>query len=223
MMTSSLCSRLRPTFREAFGHYGCFLSKLEAVPDPPDPPDQQWTLNHNGVNSCIEVPPWQPAGAYEIEFDMYSLPFQSWNYLYDTKNPNRNFVVIDGASNTFRFSSAWCSVFIDDVQVQDRKFNPSGFHHVKIVGVKAGVGGMVRLGARSSDLSTPQSFKGQLSNIKLTDLDNPANSRVYPCIIRSETEPDSTVVVDELGGQHGTAINFGGPGQAYSPLMGAQE
>ncbi|WP_257285992.1 hypothetical protein, partial [Endozoicomonas sp. SESOKO1] len=186
----------------------------------PDPSGVQWTLNHNGVNSFIEIPEWQPAGAYEVECDMYSLPFESWKYIYDTHSP-RNYVVIDGGSNTLRFDARWVQVFVDGVQIQDKRFTPNGPHHVKVLGIKAGIGRTNRLGGRSSH-QTVQSFKGQLTNIKLTDLDNPGNSRFYPMIIRSETMPGATEIEDVLGGHHGQAINFGTE-SLWVPLLGARE
>ena len=54
-------------------------------------------------------------------------------------------------------------------------------------------------------------FNGQISNLRLTDLDTPSNSRYYPSTIISATQPTTTVLVDELGDgtlTNGTLTNF---------------
>ena len=64
-------------------------------------------------------------------------------------------------------------------------------------------------------------FTGQITNLRLTDLDTPANSRFYRSVISSETMPDSLVLVDELGdgSTNGTLTDFPAT-QRWVPVLG---
>ena len=67
-------------------------------------------------------------------------------------------------------------------------------------------------------------LNGQIHSIRLTDLDNPANSRFYPAIIRSRTMPAIWVLVDELGdgSTNGTLTNFPAA-QPWVPVLGTNQ
>lgn len=198
---------------------GCVLStaqKQMILNQYPPENSTKWTPNYNGVNSYVSIPEWKPTGKFEIECDVYLDSIKAWRMIIGT-----DLALSDGlywqVDAEGKIPNTDQSVGIG---LNKLKYSyPSGVSKrtVKYIGASK-----KRDGSGFQDF-----FKGQISNVRLTDLDNPSNSRYYPGIVYTYEDPysptvsmpSSTVLVDEISGQHGTMTNFGTT-QPYVPLLG---
>ena len=159
----------------------------------------EWTPNFNGVNSYLLIPEWIPTGLFEIECDIYLAGTSYWQYFTSTKY--RNFSISCGAKYAYGGSIQLATLFIDGVVVEPQTDTTKGFHTLKFTGNYVLENGFTVFGARvnNSNDGYMDHLKGQISSLKLTDLENPANSRHYKSVIKSSSMPTTTVLKDELG------------------------
>lgn len=179
-----------------------------------------WTPNYDN-RSYIEIPPWKVGSVdeglyrdfsisgeficnnpYDQEGAILDLPRsgETFAYVLLRKNRNSNNLrfyyngsgigtnIENGCRYTFKMSresSGLTQLFLNDQLVDERNQNPHRDNDTE------GTFWFGRYG--NSYLS------GQLHNVKLTDNSNPENSRYYPSIIRSPTQPDTLTLKDEWG------------------------
>ena len=169
-----------------------------------------WTPNYSGAG-FVQIPEWRPAGSYRVELDFYADSSR-------TNNPS----LILGGSHTLESIylnislDSRVQLFVDSIAVISIPGVPSDTllnctitnidnNLSLIVGDGSGSAtnvpfmndeGVTRIG---NSTSSNNPFDGQIRNLRLTDIDNPQNSRFYPSIIRSENMPTDLVLVDELG------------------------
>lgn len=193
----------------------------------------EMTLNYNGVNSYVEIPEWKPGGEFEIECDVYvsgngiyaplRTPSSTWAvYVHDYVN-----LKVDAKYTSLQINGVDSTITGDYVSNALNK----GFNKLSLTG---GVGIVITgIGCGQSDRN---SFKGQISNLKLVDKENPENSRFYPGIVYSYVDPDatdvpmpdSTVLVDEWCAETELTSNISGTarvedGWTYLPRTSAED
>ncbi|WP_448216275.1 hypothetical protein [Endozoicomonas sp. 2B-B] len=146
-----------------------------------------WTPNFNGINSYVEIPEWKPEGAFEIEIGIKG------------QSVNRNTTLINDIGNSI---AVYWDARDGDVSVKrlpspSPLFLPIGEKGtIRVTGESwSNYSGFVVIGKTENNESG--FFKGQISNIKLTDHSNLSNSRFYECIICSEKMPTTTLLEDK--------------------------
>ncbi len=139
--------------------------------------NSEWTPNYNGVNSCVEIPEWKPAG--EFECDLTTI----------VKASTFSFIMGNTAKdNFFGFKTTGQGVYCSSNMQFVVSPSETGFSKAKLTG-NSGCS-LNEIGCRGKR----DFFKGQISNLKLIDKENPENSRFYPGVIYSYVDPDATEV-----------------------------
>lgn len=171
-----------------------------------------WTSHLNGVNSYGEFDIWQPQGPFDIEFDYYLPEIKANMYFLEGRlygGSGRGFLyILDDGQIRSAYSGG---IFIDGIATNHIE---TGYHNLKITGASSGD---VRLiGARWSG----GNFKGQITNLKLTDHLDSKKSRVYENIIASSEMPNQVRLKDNLGdgSTDGVLYNLGTT-DSYVPLL----
>ena len=146
----------------------------------------------------VEIPEWRPVrGVIEIDLYIMQAP-ASREYVFDGRDAltdNDRFGILTVETDLTQFISNDAritqTIFINGVSESPYIL---GINNIRIETINPA--GIVRFGSRWNNVGF---FDGQIHSIRLTDLDNPENSRFYPSVIRSESIPDDLVLVDELG------------------------
>ncbi|WP_163370930.1 hypothetical protein [Endozoicomonas acroporae] len=160
-----------------------------------------FTPNYNGVNSYVEIPEWKPEGDFEIECDVYVTSIGTYKSVI---GDSADFSLI-GTRESFDY---W---YFDNQKTTMPLTN--GFQHLRFASKDYSQVPSYRRNAKilgayfSRAGSIAANFKGQISNLRLIDLDNPSNSRYYPGVIYSYVDknatdvpmPQSAVLMEEWG------------------------
>ncbi len=177
-----------------------------------------WTLNYSRMG-YVAIPEWRPAGRFRVEFTMRVVdPAHLAQHLFDnTAEPgNRTVIFLQSAQRNIFYQGS-----SSPTRITVTSFEYENSMVVSLDADATGVSGFTGfnlIGIRSNLI---EAFDGQLHTIRLTDLENPSNSRFYPSIIRSDTMPSELVLVDELGdgATNGTLTNFPAA-QPWVPVLG---
>ena len=197
----------------------------EGLQDPiPAPTRHDWTVNYN-AQAYVQVPEWESSNG-QVEFELFLGSTNEQNFIAPSgSDAFANPVVLTLRSGEFGCSSnRRITSFIDNTQLI-RGANGGVFSQVGVlyrVRIEISENASVLFLAASS--SRTNFSIGQISNLRLTDLDNPANSRHYPSVINAADMPDSAVLVDVLGdGSTDGVITNPDPNQPYAPLLGQNQ
>ena len=171
--------------------------RSESMADNIQPFLPVWTPNYNNLTSYIDIPPFFPSGAnWQFEADLHALDTITDHYVYEGRDDNgivaHGYFLIhpNGATD-----SPSATIYINGVE--DARIYTGVTASVRVVhGTLTDARSLRRLGARYNGR---QLFNGQMSNIRITDLDNPDNSRQYPSVIESVTMPSTIILRESMG------------------------
>lgn len=150
------------------------------------------------------IPAWTvTAGPYEIEFDVVfpTTTVGSIKVFFDSVDANNRTFFYLSATGALRFSGA-TTMYVDGVAAADNSVNhplDGAVHHIKLV--NTGTVNITNIYRKYDDTyhNTCAMF-----NLRLTDVNNPANSRFYPM----DGDGSSSVITDtSTNSQHGTWYN----------------
>ena len=163
----------------------------------------QWTPNYSGAG-FVQITEWEPDNNFEItvvfyrdqtavDSDIWGHRTQNNKLIYQQSTntirlrPNPGGALLElsgilGGLNFLRLSKTGTDI-VADLNGSETTIPNVSFSEINVFGASNGV----------------LEWDGQIHTIRLTDLDNPANSRFYRSIIDSVTLPDSLVLRDELG------------------------
>ena len=170
---------------------------------------REWTPNFSGAG-FISIPDWRPSGDYRIEVSIYIREHKDFNTIFDNSNePNdsESWVGSSGAltwrprlTNRLNISSIPENAIIDIVESRvgnEYRLEAIGRNFTMPVGLNTDQGDLIN-GIGGINTGNTK-LNGQIRNLRLTDLDNPSNSRFYPLTLEATTRPTTTTAVDELG------------------------
>ena len=177
----------------------------------PDLP--RWTPNYSGAG-YVQILEWRPEGAYSIEVDyLIRAPNGGNAPVITVDHSNATLTDLYGIYQNSDGESVWVGAayderFINGVMVSGNNVYTTPYEGVIQIRVRrnsAPLAGYTTIGD-----NIPVRIEGQISSLRLTDLDTPSNSRYYPSTISSETQPTTLTLVDELGDgtTDGTLTNF---------------
>ena len=133
----------------------------------------------NGTNLYGTIPTWTVTGPYEIEFDVVfpTTTVGSIKVFFDSADANNRTFLYLSATGAMRFSGA-ITMYVDGVATADNAVNhplDGAVHHIKLV--NTGTVNLTNIYRKYDDTyyNTCAMF-----NLRLTDVNNPANSRFYP-------------------------------------------
>lgn len=200
-----------------------------------------FTPYYNGVNTYVELPEWKPKGDWEIECYVRALSpsaITSWDYIIDFRDGNDGLRIVWAKGYNGSLFGHGIDSTADKVPLATLTEMQQGVHIKLTRQMMIDVGmplnntfrNMTTIGSR---FNKPTScFKGQISNLKLIDKENPSNSRFYPGVIYSYVDPDatnvpmpvSTVLIDEWCEAENVKYDFtlnNQVGQPESELLGS--
>ena len=156
----------------------------------PAPIRYDWTVNYDDA-PYVQIPEWAVING-RVSFDVLaSSLLNSNNYIFDGRTTDstgndRGFInyEINGDIQFHSLSNINIPINIDTGVFYNFEADYRNAF-ITIIGTRFSI--------------ADQHWQGQISNLRLTDLDNPANSRHYPGIINAASMPESTVLVDVLG------------------------
>lgn len=156
---------------------------------------EDWTPAFNN-SQWVEIPEWVSPNACELSFvaDIDSLSGN--NYMVVGKEPRSSAerMAVGILSNGTWYAHNVTDFMVDGVPASHGDVAPtSGTHHVSCT-VTAGAY-IDYLGRQYN--TTAGGLIGSLTDFRLIDNTNPENSRYYPLVINSATQPDTLVAVDE--------------------------
>lgn len=171
-------------------------ARVESMTGNTPPVLPVWTPNHNNMTSCIDIPPFSPSGAsWRFEADLYALDTITNHYVYEGRDDNgivaHGYFLVhpNGVTN-----SPGATIFVNGVE--GAQVQTAVTSHVRVVHDSITDARMLRrIGARYNGM---QVYHGQIRNVRITDIDDPANSRHYPLTIHSKTMPGTVEVIDRL-------------------------
>lgn len=162
-----------------------------------------WTPNYTG--GYVQIPPFTPTSSNnEITLQV------KWE---DSGDPSRPYGLFGGSVagktlwcvwRTTGWSLSGVEIWVDGVS---RGSLVSG----KTQSIRVRVGEGLSISRVGSNDSGSQKWEGRLWDIKMSDLDNPANSRHYPSSLDELAEPTTLVLEDTLSSKNGTLTNFTSP------------
>lgn len=191
---------------------------------------RQWTPNYSGVGYVV-IPAWQPAGDFEISFQTLRKDVFRVDTFLSGLLQLRDTTVLDTGGG-FRFFSyigvGLGAIAAVRVTADLNNVEASSIDNVLTLDVdgmtNSVTGGIHRNIEVIGGRSTVSQLDGQLYNLRLTDLDNPSNSRFYPSLIESVDMPDGLELVDELGPKDITnTVRPGGRGNGNEQITSYSE
>lgn len=162
-----------------------------------------WASGYNGVNAFGEIQVWSTLGKCEISCDVYVN--DTHGYIF-TSGDRRTRFYLRSTGLTFvgdAGSQIPLEAYIDGDAVDVNGDHPLGIGWHQLRAVYA-TGSVRFIGSRHDGA---EAWNGQISNIKLTDLEDPENTRFYDGILKTYVDPDSSdvsvptdfVLVDRFG------------------------
>ena len=134
----------------------------------------------NGTNLYGTIPTWTvTAGPYEIEFDVVfpTTTVGSIKVFFDSADANNRTLFYLSATGALRFSGA-TTMYVDGVAAADNSVSQpldGAVHHIKLVNT-----GTVTVQNIGKKYDNTYYYTGAMFNLRLTDVNNSANSRFYP-------------------------------------------
>lgn len=134
----------------------------------------------NGTNQYGTIPTWTvTAGPYEIEFDVVfpTTTVGSIKVFFDSADANNRTFFYLSATGALRFSGA-TTMYVDGVAAADNSVSQpldGAVHHIKLVNT-----GTVTVQNIGKKYDNTYYYTGAMFNLRLTDVNNSANSRFYP-------------------------------------------
>lgn len=156
-----------------------------------------YTINWNNTARGVIIPTWIPVGSNRVSVKYTRNLSVSEVLIADAGVP-------DGSGSTyFAISSAgevyWSDEAFRDVTINGVPYNR--YDYIVSNGETIVISGEMYLGRQITSLGNYKDFEmaGELTDVRLDDVDHPENSRYYPCVINSLTVPaDDAPIVDEL-------------------------
>lgn len=148
----------------------------------------QWTVNYDGANVCLDLLEWVGG---EVRFNTFiHSGMTGWRWFFDGRQRHQN-SYLAMVTDKVQFREEYFDVFVDGKLVRNNVTQIGyGFHSFRVVPKNQNVY-IEFLGAKDG---LYEIFKGQISNLKLIDYNDPENCRFYKGTIYSYADPESTNV-----------------------------
>ena len=179
----------------------------------PAPRRHRWAVNYDD-GPYVQIPPWNPRGSFTISFDINSpasvLATSHVFGRFSGTEASFNIGITSGGKwrltnqtttiSTPDYISGFTSALIT-VEGGNLVFRQGDTEFFNVTALPDGSYFVDTIGANRNAGATDdyrEEWTGQISNFRLTDLQDPTNSRYYPGVINSAVMPDSGVLVDVL-------------------------
>lgn len=158
--------------------------------------DEDWTPEFGAIKGrAIDLPEWEVPSANEVSFVFNHNITSQRQHVLSGRNRQGGTINVFRVENSIIDTGA-LSLHVDGVLAKAGDSLTEGVHHIRMVLPTTSYQSVNWVG--NYGLGSSHGLSGEVWNLHLTDIDNPSNSRHYPLVINSATQPaDDAPIVDE--------------------------